>query len=219
MKKLIIWDFDGVIADTENLWVASRRVLLNQTFGLNWDYDTAYKHLGGRSDKDKKIALQKLGLDIPDEFWDNSVRDVLKKLAEGIFITPGIEDIFKMTNINQCIATGGTVNSTAFKLKHAGIEKYFPPEKVFTVDLVRYGKPEPDLFLLAAETMGYAPQECLVIEDSTAGLTAALRAKMTPAAFVKYDTPAYIEEIKKLGIDHIFDDMNEVKKFILQCFS
>lgn len=53
-KKLIIWDFDGVISDTEKLWVENRRRMLNEKFGLNWDFATANRYLGGRSDKTKK---------------------------------------------------------------------------------------------------------------------------------------------------------------------
>ena len=39
-KKLIIWDFDGVMADTEKLWLENRRQMINEKFGLNWDFDT-----------------------------------------------------------------------------------------------------------------------------------------------------------------------------------
>ena len=119
-----------------------------------------------------------------------------------------------MPDFEQCNNPGGIASKTAEKIKQTGIEKYFPPEKVFTADLVQYGKPEPDLFLLAAETMGYTPDNCIVIEDSVAGLTAAKRAQMNYAAFVKYNRPAYIDEIKKLGIANIFDNMNDVKHFI-----
>ena len=63
--------------------------------------------------------------------------------------------------------------------------------------------------------MGYEPENCIVVEDSLAGLTAAKKAKMNMIAFVKYNSEEYIKEIKKLGIHHIFDNMRDVKKFIL----
>ena len=214
MKKLIIWDFDGVISDTERLWITSRMDLLNRDLGLNWDFDTAAKHIGGLSDKDKKQVLNKLGIKVGEKFWSEAMAKDMQKMSSGLVLTAGIEDIFKMPDFEQCIATGGIASKTAEKIKQTGIEKYFPPEKVFTADLVQYGKPEPDLFLLAAETMGYTPDNCIVIEDSVAGLTAAKRAQMNYAAFVKYNRPAYIDEIKKLGIANIFDNMNDVKHFI-----
>lgn len=216
MKKLIIWDFDGVISDTERLWITSRMDLLNRDLNLNWDFDTAAKHIGGLSDKDKEQVLKKLGICVGSEFWSEAMAKDMEKMSLGLYPTPNIEDIFKMTDFDQCIATGGIAGKTAEKIKQTGIEKYFPPEKVFTADLVKYGKPEPDLFLLAAETMGYTPENSIVIEDSVAGLTAAKRAKMNYAAFVKYHRPAYIDEIKKLGVKNIFDDMKQVKEFLLK---
>ena len=215
MKKLIIWDFDGVIADTEKLWVSSRMELLNRDFNLGWSFETTNKHIGGRSEKDKKRILQNLGIEIKDSFWDEAMKLDLQKLQQGIALTPGIEDIFLMDSFDQCIATGGTISKTKEKIKQVGIEKYFPAEKVFSADLVEYGKPEPDLFLLAAHTMDYKPEDCIVIEDSLAGLTAAQRAKMLTVAFVKYNSAEYVAEIKKTGVEHIFDDMAQVKKFIL----
>lgn len=216
MKKLIIWDFDGVIADTEQLWVRSKMDILNQKLGLDWDFETAARHLGGSSDKDKKRILQELGITISDNFWQEAGKLDIQAMLQGFPITPGIEEIFNLTQFEQCLGTGGTNYATAIKLKQTGVERYFPPQKVFTSDLVAYGKPQPDLFLLAAETMGYKPEDTFVIEDSVVGITAAIRAKMTPLAFVKYDLPFCVDEIKKMGVSHIFDDMAQIKEFLLK---
>lgn len=215
MKKLIIWDFDGVISDTERLWLTSRMDLLNRNFGLNWNFDTTAKNLGGLSDKDKQNALKELGISVDDKFWQEANKKDILQISQGLQLTEGIEDIFKMDIFEQCIATGGIMSKTLEKIKKVGIAEYFPPEKIFTADLVTYGKPEPDLFLLAAETMGYSPDDCVVIEDSLMGLTAAKKAKMDCIAFVKYNKPAYIDEIKKTGAKYIFDDMKDVKKALL----
>ena len=216
MKKLIIWDFDGVIADTEKLWVASRMELLNLYYNLNWDFDTTNKHIGGRSDKDKKQVFDNLGIKTDQAFWDEAMKLDMQKMAQGFALTPDIEDIFKIKDFEQCIATGGTLKKTEMKIKTVGIQNYFPLEKVFTSDLVTKGKPEPDLFLLAAQNMGYTPENCFVIEDSIAGITAAQKAKMIVVAFVKYNSEEYIKEIKNLGIQHMFDNMRDVKKFLLE---
>lgn len=121
-----------------------------------------------------------------------------------------------MSTFEQCIATGGTSYKTAEKIRQVGIGNYFLSQKFFTADLVKYGKPEPDIFLLAAETLRFDPVNCIVIEDSIAGLTAALRANMFPIAFVKYNKSNYINEIKELGIKDIFDDMNHIKDFLMK---
>ncbi|MBQ9236080.1 MAG: HAD family phosphatase [Alphaproteobacteria bacterium] len=214
MKKLIIWDFDGVIADTENLWVQSRLELLKRDYQIDWDFATALKHIGGRSDRDKKNVLRKMGLEVKDELWQEAVDIDMKKMPH-ITLTPHIKKIFERKDVEQCVATGGTAFKTAEKIKYTGLRDYFPPQKIFTIDMVEKGKPEPDLFLLAAKTMGYRPQEAIVVEDSVVGVTAAKKAGMQVVAFVKYNTEQTINEIKKLQPDYVTDDMRVVENIVL----
>ncbi len=219
MKKLIIWDFDGVIADTEKLWVINRMEVLNQSYGTNWSLIDTFKNIGGMSDNDKKVVFAKLGINIDDAFWKKVWAMDAKKYEEGFVLTDGLEDIFNNKNFEQCIATGGIKNKTKLKIESVGIRKYFPEEKVFTVDMVKVGKPEPDLFLLAAKSMGYEPKDCIVVEDSLAGLRAAISAKMTPVAFIQYSNDYYKEEIKKMPVEHVFDNMKDVNEFLIKNFS
>lgn len=217
-KKLIIWDFDGVIADTEKMWLQNRMMQLNEKFALNWDLEKTNQILGGMSDKTKRLELQKLGINTDDVFWKEAADIDFKVLSKGFALTPGIEDVFKISKLEQCIATGGIRSKTEQKINIVGIEKYFPMNKVFTADMVKYGKPEPDLFLLAAKTMGFDVKDCIVVEDSVAGLTAALRAKITPIAFIGsdlYDKKIYKSKVKDMGVKFVFDNMNDVKKAIL----
>ena len=150
-KKLIICDFDGVIADTEKLWLKNRQILMKEALGIDWDWQTINHYLRGTGDKTKRIVLDNLGITTDDDFWDKSIEmDINTMRTEGFELTDGIEDIFKLP-IKQCIATGGVKDKTAEKIKITGIQNYFPADKVFTIDMVKNGKPEPDLFLLAAE--------------------------------------------------------------------
>ena len=217
-RKLIIWDFDGVIADTEKLWLQTRMDLINEKFGLDWDFKTTTSFLAGMSDKTKKEVLDKIGIKTSDEFWNEAMTRDMQKMLKGFALTDGIEDIFKLKQFEQCIATGGIASKTAEKIHCVGIEKYFPTDKVFTADMVEYGKPEPDLYQLAAEVMEYEPQDCIVIEDSIAGMTAGKRAKMQVIAFLGselYNKDYINKEIKNLGISEIFYNMAEVKQYLL----
>lgn len=217
MIKLIIWDFDGVIADTEKLWLQNRQKLINDILHLDWDFDTTNKYLGGMSDQTKKEVLSSLRIDTDEDFWNKTVELDKKTMAKGFALTPHIEDIFKLKEFKQCIATGGTTAKTAQKIKITGIEKYFNSDTIFTADMVQRGKPAPDIFLLAAQKMGFLPEECLVIEDSLAGLQAGLSAEMMTVAFIGCEmnnNPAYIQAIRNLGIKNIFSEMISVKKFL-----
>lgn len=218
-KKLLIWDFDGVIADTEKLWLYNRMLTINETFNVHWSEQTVHEKLLGMSDKTKREVLDALGLITDDAFWaKNKEMDYQVMLSKGFQPTEGIMDIFQIKTLKQCIATGGLREKTALKIKVTGIEKFFPLNHVFTADMVLRGKPEPDLFLCAAENMGEEPSKSIVIEDSIAGLTAALKAGCFPIAFtghIHINKKDYIKQIKNLGVSYIFDNMFELKDFIL----
>ncbi len=216
--KLLIWDFDGVIADSEKVWLKNRQLYFKDRLGLDLSFDEINSYFGGTSDSTKKIILQKMGYETDDKFWADVLDIDLKSMdTEGLDLFDGVLDILKKKNFKQCIATGGIRSKTIHKIDVIGIRGLIPDEHIFTVDCVKRGKPEPDLFLYAADKMGEKPQDCLVIEDSIAGMTAAIRAKMSVVAFLGseiYQHQAYIDKVKALGIQNIFYSMNELKQFL-----
>ena len=218
--ELVIWDFDGVIADTEKLWLQTRLEMLNEKFALNWNFATAAHYLAGMSDRTKAEVLQRLGIETDKTFWDEALKRDYKFMQKGFVLTPGIREIFaynRAHRIKQCIATGGILSKTLDKIRTVGIEDIFPAGEIFTVDMVKHGKPEPDIFLFAAAKMKTFPQNCAVIEDSPAGLEAALRAGMTAVAFAGSEMnkgEEFRRRVEALGVKHIFDTMAEVAAFL-----
>ena len=126
VKKLIIWDFDGVIADTEKLWLKNRQILMKKLLNVDWDWQTVNHYLRGTGDKTKRDVLDNLGIVTNDDFWNKSIEmDIYTMNTQGFELTPDIEQIFKLP-IKQCIATGGVKDKTALKIKITGISSYFP---------------------------------------------------------------------------------------------
>jgi len=215
--KLVIWDFDGVISDTEHLWIKNWKTLLKMRLGIDWDFNTANNFLCGISPKTKILKFKEIGISIDDAFLAE-----LKKLdwdtMSEIEAVRGVEDVFNLPNFAKCIATGGNLDKTNKKLEVLDFNKYFSEKQIFTAQMVEHGKPEPDLFLFAAQQMGYKPQNAIVIEDSLAGLTAAIKAGMLPVAFLGCplnNNPEYVKKAQELGVKHIFFEMNDVKEFLL----
>lgn len=218
-KNLVIWDFDGVIADSEKIWLKNRQESLNKKFNLNWDFQTTNKYLGGMSDMTKRQVLNNMGYKTDDAFWKNQIKKDMEVMrCDGLEVTPYVEEIIKKLP-KQCIATGGIKEKTNIKLEVIGFwNKYFNDQNVFTVDMVKKGKPEPDIFLFAAQAMKEEPKNCIIIEDSIAGMIAAQRAGIDVIAFLgcdMYHNDNYIERVKQLGIKDICFDMKEVEKIIL----
>ncbi len=216
--KLIIWDFDGVIADTEKLWLLNRQKLINEELGIGWNFTETNKYLGGMSDKTKKAVLDAMNIKTDQNFWNKAANLDKQTMEKGFALTPHIEEIFKLKQFKQCIATGGILSKTILKMQITGAYKYFDLSRVFTADMVNCGKPAPDLFLLAAHKMRVYPEECVVIEDSIAGMKAGLAAGMRTVAFTGCEmnrTTQHLQAVKKLGIKNIFYDMVELKNYLL----
>ena len=224
-KKLVIWDFDGVIADSKKIWLKNRQESINKKFNLDWDFQTVNKYLGGMNDKTKKEVLDSLGYVTDDAFWDDQL-EIDKKVIcrDGLDITPGVENIIKSLKIKQCIATSGAKEKTIIKLELIGFwKKYFNENNVFTADLVQKGKPEPDLFLIAAQKMGEKKEDCIIVEDSIVGMLAAQKAGIDLLAFLgsdMYKNNDYINRVKEIGVKNICFDMKEIEKILLSlnCF-
>ena len=216
--KLIIWDFDGVIADSEKVWLKNRQIFFKERLGLDFSFEQINQYFGGTSDSTKKIILEQMGYKTDEKFWqDVLTRDIAAMDNDGLDMFEGVLDILKKKNIKQCIATGGIKSKTMHKIEVIGIRGIIPDENVYTVDCVSRVKPEPDLFLYAAKKMEEKPENCLVIEDSIAGMTAGLRAGMDVVAFLGseiYQNENYAAKVKKLGIKNIFYDMASLKKFL-----
>lgn len=220
MKKLIIWDFDGVIADSEKLWVSVWVETLKKEKNIILSEDEKLNLLVGIADKNKKINLERYFQDLvlDDDFMQKI--DAGEKYKGMHFMQPiaGVEDVMSDTRFAHCIATGATKEQHTWKMtQFKWIEKYMSPNDYFTVDMVAQGKPAPDIFLLAAKTKGCKPQDCIVIGDSLNDFKAAGSAGMKSIAFVGAegnDTPEYRKKCIDEGVVAVCATMKEVKQAI-----
>lgn len=220
MKKLIIWDFDGVIADSEKLWVSVWLETLEKEKSITLTDEEKLSLLIGIADREKKINLERY---FPNLVLDE---DFMQKIDAGeiykgtYFMQPidGVEEVMSDNRFAHCIATGATKEQHSWKMtQFKWIEKYMSPDDYFTVDMVKCGKPAPDLFLLAAESKQYKPEECLVIGDSLNDFNAANAAGMKSIAFVGAegnDTPEYRKKCQATGVLSICSTMQEVKQLL-----
>ena len=220
MKKLLIWDFDGVIADSEKLWVAVWVETLQQEKNIILNTDEKLNLLVGIADKSRKERLERYfpGLVLDADFMRKiSAGEVYKGIH---FMQPiaGVEAVMVDKRFTHCIATGATKEQHAWKMtQFKWVEKYMSPRDYFTVDMVKQGKPAPDLFLLAAKSKGFVPQDCSVIGDSLNDFAAAKAAGMKSIAFVGAegnDTPEYRQKCLEAGVAAVCATMPEVKAAI-----
>lgn len=218
---LIIWDFDGVICDSDGIWADNWQKLLLSEKKIRLSEEEKRALLIGISEKDKAKRLEQHfpNLKIDESFMQklNALHDFgMKNL---LTLTDGVEEIFKDSRFKQCIATGGNKYQNDTKNHTVGIDKYFNETNCFTADMVQKGKPEPDIFLLAAQKMNSPIENCVIIEDSLDGIRAGKKAGMRVFAFVGAKANNNDEHKQKcldIGADKVFDNMHSLHKALKQ---
>ncbi|MBL9135009.1 MAG: HAD family phosphatase [Verrucomicrobiales bacterium] len=177
--RAVIFDLDGVIADSEPLHQLGFRQLFEE-LGLDPGPTDDWHRFVGTSDRSVLIRLldgREVGRSL-DELLDRKAALFLDLLKEREPLFPEIPDLVPALAARYplAVASGSLRTAIAGVLELRGLRRHFQ----FTVSVqdVAHGKPAPDLFLRAAELLGVAPQACVVLEDSVAGVTAARAAGM-----------------------------------------
>jgi HAD superfamily hydrolase (TIGR01509 family) len=173
---LVIFDCDGVLIDSE---ILSCDVLIEELGreGVAVDREYVFRNCIGHSfpavaEKIRRSSGKRLSEGFEARYRASLVSHFDSSLAP----TRGAADTLRRLNTPFCIATSSGKERAERSLAAAGLSHFNAP--MFTASMVARGKPAPDLFLLAANRMGIAPEECLVIEDSVPGILAARAAGM-----------------------------------------
>ncbi len=206
----VIFDNDGVLCNTESLSSLAFQICLR-----NYGYHLRTHELrqfAGLTSKDCFSLLTKRFGSTPDfaEFWERK-SDLYSRIVnkDGIHPIPGSKALLKelkSSGIPYAIASSSGKKRALFNLEHAGLREYFNDELVFCGGTDVPGKPEPDLFLLAAKSLRLQPSSCIGIEDSQNGLLALQRAKMISIAL----TTTFPAESLLQFTTHVYKDLSEI---------
>jgi HAD superfamily hydrolase (TIGR01509 family) len=174
---LVIFDCDGVLVDSE---VLSKRVLLRKLaeLGANVSSDYFDTHFLGHSYEHVTAkVLDDFSVVLPKEFRHDYQHSLMQTFSAELTSTTELEHVLSRLAVPFCVATSSSPERVKHALNVTGLTEYFK-DCVFTCSEVKKGKPAPDIFLHAAAKMGLAAKNCLVIEDSLAGIQAAQAANM-----------------------------------------
>lgn len=178
----IIFDCDGVLVDSEKLAVKIDQRLLEE---LGWSLsleEIAENFLGKSEEHFNKTVEAHLGQKLSDA-WKAKSKDVYRETFEAeLQAVPGIEKALADLELGTCVASSGSHEKMRLTLGLTGLLPRFEG-RLYSATQVARGKPFPDLFLFAAKQMGWEPAHCVVVEDSAAGIEAALAAGMHVIAY------------------------------------
>ena len=218
--KLIIFDFDGVIADSE---VLSNTVLAEcvSGAGLQTTLDDAYRlYMGKRVPEIVSAVEATLGRPLGAGFGAEFQRRALERFRTDFEAVAGARDYLAgFANLHRCIASTSSPERLTVCLAALKLSELFGAN-VFSSELVPRGKPHPDIFLYAARQFQVSPERCLVIEDSVGGVQAGVAAGMTvigllAASHIRDGHGARLREAGAQYVAASFDEATEITRKLL----
>lgn len=178
--QLVIFDCDGVLVDSETIVCRIIAEEMNR-LGIPITAGEVDAQFSGRPAKDCVLEIEKrYGGPLPETYFTTTEGRIHDAFHRELKPVPGIELVIKeigKKNIQSCIASSGSHKKMHITLNKTRLFHYFD-KRIFSAEDVPRGKPWPDLFLHSARFFGVSPRHCLVLEDSIAGVRAAVAAGM-----------------------------------------
>ena len=211
--KGVISDMDGVILDTEKLYVRFWCEAANF-----YGYPMERRHALSIRSMARPFAIEKLKGYFGEDFDYYAVHDKRIELMDKYIEENGIEakkgakallSYLKDNGYRVALATATGIERTEKYLKQQELYEFF--DEIVCASMVEHGKPEPDIYVYAAEKIGLKPQECIALEDSQNGIKSASSAGCKTVMVPDLDEPA--DEIKPLLYD-VADGLEDVIRII-----
>ena len=210
--KGIIFDLDGVIVKTDNLhYIAWKKVA--DIEGIYFDREINERLRGVSRMESLEIILEKSKKSYTEDEKENIANlknNIYKQLIEELSfedILPGVNDFLRyIKHLNIKTAIGSLSKNTIAILNALGYNNFF--DAVADGTMIKKSKPDPEVFLLAAQKLNLSPHECAVIEDAEAGIKAAKNggfyAVATGQAVKKSKADLYINDLSDKKIYELF---------------
>ena len=208
--KTIIFDMDGLMFDTEKMWLESF-VLAGKEIGYELTSELHNKIMGTNKESQIRILKEVLGDNFPHERFYDIHRNFMNQITEKYGVEPkkGLEELLNYlvkNNYTLAIASSNSERVILNNLKSNGIDS-----TIFKVivdgNMIEKGKPSPDIFLKTCELLEINPQEVMVLEDSNNGIKAAYDAGCI--AVLIPDLNIITEETKNMA-KYICNDLHEI---------
>jgi HAD superfamily hydrolase (TIGR01509 family) len=209
---LVIFDCDGVLVDSEPL---AMRILLETlaeagaVLGAN---EASEAFLGKRLASVCEILRHERGIEIDAPALERMRGRLNAAIRRELEPIPGVAETLRSLDRQSCVASSSQPERIRLSLEVTGLARFFGDD-IFSATMVAHGKPAPDLFLFAAQRMQVDAGHCMVVEDSPAGVSAALEAGMRVAGFVGGSharSPSHRQRLAELQPHLVFDDMLEL---------
>ncbi len=207
--KLVIFDCDGVLVDSE---IVSNQVLVENLarYGLHVTLAQCMDLFVGGTMKGVEQQVRNLGADLPTDWVEEIYNETYERLKRGVDPVRGVVDVLDKLDaagIKYCVASNGSDEKMGITLGQNNMLQRFE-NAMFSAHELGVAKPDPDLFLIAAGSV--SPADCVVIEDSLSGVKAARAAGMRCFGYHEHGDGAALALEKAI----LFNDMAMLPKML-----
>jgi len=219
--EAIIFDFNGVLWWDGHLQDLAWKRFSAEKRGSSFSDEEMANHVHGRNNRYTLEYL--LGQTVTGERLhqlseqkETVYRELCLAEGDDFKLSPGAVDLLDFLVANQIprtIATASGKSNVDFFIDHLDLEKWFEPDRIVYDDGLKKGKPAPDFFQQAASNVDRKPQQCVVVEDSRSGITAALAAEIG-AIFALGPTARHDDLAMRVGINQVIEDLTQLPRTI-----
>lgn len=207
----ILFDCDGVLVDSEPALAKVAAEVMQKEEGIPAKPEDFFPYIGTGEDTYLGMVMEKYGLTYRPEIKPYVYDLYIEKAAENVKGFPGALDLlkkYKRNGIKMAVASSADYVKVEANLKALGFEDF---DAIISGSDVERKKPWPDIYLLAAKNIGLKPQNCVVIEDATAGIKSGNAAGMTTIGFTSACSKA---ELLDAGADYVVDNYSEMEEVL-----
>lgn len=213
--ELVVFDCDGVLIDSEIIACEVEAEELSKIGYKVSCADVAERFVGMPSNKVYEVVERELGHALPQGFESRLYKKILERYRTDLREIGGANEVISLLDTKKCVASSSEPAKLALGLIEAGLFELLYPF-IYSTTLVARGKPHPDLFEYSAKSMGVSASECLVVEDSVAGVTAARAAGMRVVGFYggSHCSPLHSEKLYAAGACAVISDLRAILQVV-----
>lgn len=217
MEFGIIYDCDGTLIDSEHIAGSVCAEALTR-IGVPMTMRAFNARFNGVPAKAAWETLRaEIPFDLPPGFNDAINAEIYRRYETELSVVPGVEDVVNAIEAPRAVASSTGLVRLKKNLEFTGLAPLFG-EHIYSASQVARGKPAPDVFLFAASQIGVDPAHALVIEDSVAGVVAALRAGMRVIGFTGacHGAEDIGDRLAAAGAFSVIADLRELPRLVAE---
>ncbi|BBM66668.1 HAD-IA family hydrolase [Vibrio alfacsensis] len=214
--KCVIFDCDGTLVDSERLCCQALVDVFSQ-YGADIPLDECVAHFkGGKLADILSDAKELMNIDVSIDVLEPQYRDVLQALfVRHLMPMDGAHELIKFLDFHQieyCVASNGPKDKIEYSLELTGLLRFFKG-KIFSAFDTNSWKPEPDLIMYSAMSMGFLPSDCLYVDDTPKGVEAGLNAGVRTVQLYNGMPITLVQDSRVSQIGHL----SELKEQLVGC--